>query len=208
MLRWRKSWIDENLEGSIRKDLKPEERSVWSDLLDLCGKSRRWGYVERSEGMPYSVNELADKFVTPIKIIKSSINKCLIEGRLKWEYPTEDPLVGSGALVISHWERYQAQKAKEEPLLKEPIPLLSPEDQLAKDQFLAANYGFKHPEAALRGAEIRLSERNRNGNMKDCICPVCSHEFQLDIEGIPEVSKSDDKGRMLVTCYKCLVNKK
>lgn len=116
MLRWRKSWIDENLDGSIRKDLTPAERSVWSDLCDLCGKSRRWGYVEMSQGIPYAVDDLAHRFHAPIELVQSTIDKCLIEGRLQQD--------GSGALVVANWGRYQAvpegkQKPKEDAREKE-----------------------------------------------------------------------------------------
>lgn len=163
MLNWRKSWIDENLEGSIRKDLKPEERSVWADLLDLCGKSRRWGHIERSTGIPYTSQELAEKFVTPIKVINSTIRKCLKEGRLRWEHATENPLVGSGAFIITNWDRYQKDNKKEPDSKKPP---LSPEEKQAQEQVLAAKLAYRQPDAALRGAALKLEESEVNAVIK------------------------------------------
>ena len=104
MLRWRKSWTWENLQGSIRKDLSPAERSVWADLLDLCGLCRRWGVVERSEGLPYTDEEFAQMFITPVPVIKSAISKCVAEGRLR-----RGP---AGELVVNHWDKYQANESR------------------------------------------------------------------------------------------------
>ena len=152
-MRFRYSWIDENLDGSIRDDLTPAERSVWSDLCDLCGKSRRWGYIERSKGIPYTEEDLASRFKTPLDIVHSCIEKCLKEGRLVQD--------DSGALMVAHWSRYQNKKLRqlaEDGETKKDKPLLSPEDKNASQQAAAAKLAYLQPAAAKRGIGHREVE--------------------------------------------------
>ena len=47
------------LEGSIRKDLDRGGRGDWADILSLASISRRAGYLERSPGIPYTIEEMA-----------------------------------------------------------------------------------------------------------------------------------------------------
>lgn len=147
MLRWRRSWTIENLQGSIRRDLEPSERSVWADLLDLCALSRRWGIIERSQGIPYTYDELAQMFVTPVEVVRAAVSKCLAEGRLQQGE--------TGELIVTNWDKYQPQKDKK--TANNQIPLM-PEDRKAGQQAAAARLGYLHPEAAKRGAETREHE--------------------------------------------------
>ena len=157
---WRKSWIDENLMGSIRIDLLPAERSVWYDLCDLCGKSRRWGVIERSQGIPYTAEDLSYLFKTPVDIVQSTIDKCMVEGRLQRD--------DTGALVITHWDKYQIRpRSKLHKQAIGDIPL-SPEDREAGQQAAAARLGYLQPEAAERGITKRrfekaIKESNKKG---------------------------------------------
>lgn len=160
-MSWRKSWIDENLIGSIRTDLLPEERSVWNDLLDLCGKSRRWGIIERSKGIPFEADEFAYLFKTPVAIVQSAIDKCLVEGRLQRD--------DTGALVVAHWDRYQ-QRPSGNSRHKAEAVTLSAEDQAAKRQAAAARLAYLEPDAARRGLtnrDIDESAKNRKGADND-----------------------------------------
>ena len=91
-LRW--------LDGSIRSDLEPAERGVWADLLALAALTRRRGYIERSEGIPYKRQHLAERFDVPLKLLNSTITKCIKEGRIT--------KAASGVLYITNWEYYQA----------------------------------------------------------------------------------------------------
>lgn len=89
-------WID----GSIRRDLEPAERSVWADLLAMSGLSRREGYIERSPGIPFTYKELCDRLLISQDLLNSTIEKCIKEGRIRIdEYNT---------IVITHYEQYQA----------------------------------------------------------------------------------------------------
>lgn len=99
--RWIKLYCDECLEGSIRVDLDPSERSIWIDLLLLAGKSRREGYIERSKGIPYTLTELVHKLQVSDDQLLSTIRKCIAEGRI---------VDIDGTLYISNWSKYQDSK--------------------------------------------------------------------------------------------------
>lgn len=154
-MAWRRSWVDENLEGSIRKDLTPAERSVWADLLDLCAKSRTWGVIERSAGIPYEFYELTAKFVTPLEIVTSCIEKCLAEGRLQHN--------GTGSLVVTNWDKYQWLSGRSQNHKGHEDVVMSPEDREAAQQAAAARLGYLQPEAAQRGIQHRVTERKAKG---------------------------------------------
>jgi hypothetical protein len=156
-MSWRKSWIDENLTGSIREDLLPAERSVWADLLDLCGKSRRWGVIERSKGIPFTLLDLANMFKTPSDIVDSAIQKSMVEGRL-----TKDEF---GGLVVTNWAKYQVEPRDHTRAKAEDIPL-SPEDRDAAQQAAAARLGYLQPEAARRGIEHKETEKAMKARVK------------------------------------------
>ena len=81
-MHWFKIYSYEWLEGSIRKDLTPAEQSVWVDLMATANMCRRRGHIERTEGIPYSLEELAAKYQKPIELVKAAIDNCLDEGRL------------------------------------------------------------------------------------------------------------------------------
>jgi hypothetical protein len=88
------------LEGSIRIDLDSAGRGVWADILALASISRRVGYVERSQGIPYTDDELADKFQVPLALVRKTITICTREGRL-----TKDD---TGTYFITNWNKYQS----------------------------------------------------------------------------------------------------
>lgn len=99
MKRWVKLYTVEWIDGSIRTDLTPAERSVWSDLLAMAGMSRREGHIERSQGIPFTDEALASRFVVPVDLLQSCIQKSQAEGRLT--------VNGDGTMYITNWLRYQ-----------------------------------------------------------------------------------------------------
>ena len=102
MKRWIKIYTTEWLNGSIRVDLSPAERSVWTDLLALAGLSRREGYLERSQGIPLTIAEIADHIALHDEVlIKRTIEKCSNEGRISQDE--------TGTYYITNWSRYQSQ---------------------------------------------------------------------------------------------------
>lgn len=102
------------LNGSIREDLTPDERSVWADLLALAGISResRRGFIERSEGIPYSRQHILTVLNIGGELYDRAVGKCVEEGRLV--------VYEDGTMQIINWDHYndttnyseEKQKAK------------------------------------------------------------------------------------------------
>lgn len=88
------------LNGSIREDLVPDERSVWADLLALAGLTRdpRRGYIERSEGIPYRKSALLSMLNVTEELFDRAVAKCVTEGRLQ--------VLLDGTMRITNWMRY------------------------------------------------------------------------------------------------------
>lgn len=80
-LDWIPLYIDKHLFGSTRRELKPDERSVWTDLLALSGKDE--GHVRANEGCPFSIRQLSGLFEVPDELLKRTIKKCVKVGKIK-----------------------------------------------------------------------------------------------------------------------------
>ena len=102
---WIKLWTEEWLDGSIREQLTPEERSVWADLLALAGRSRHPGLIQAGNDTPYSCSYLASRFVISEELLERTLGKCEMQGRIKQD--------GKGITIVN-WEKYQAKYAEEE----------------------------------------------------------------------------------------------
>lgn len=89
-------WIN----GSIRQDLVPDERSVWADFMALAGLSRepRRGYIERSEGIPYPKEVLLAMLNVTEELFDRAVDKCVTEGRLQ--------VFPDGTYYLTNWEKY------------------------------------------------------------------------------------------------------
>ena len=98
-MKWLKLYTTEWIEGSIRVDLEPSERSIWADLLVMAALSRNEGHIERSAGIPYTIEQLAARFVAPVELVQSTIDKCVLEGRISRN--------GDDTLHIVNWDKYQ-----------------------------------------------------------------------------------------------------
>ena len=86
------------IHGSIRQDLTPAQRSVWIDLLCMANDGRVRGRIERSEGIPYDRQWIANYLAIDIELLNSTLEACLIEGRIQDD---------NGTIVITNWHKYQ-----------------------------------------------------------------------------------------------------
>ena len=98
-MKYLKLFGQEWLDGSIRVDLDSSGRGVWADLLAMAQISRRVGYIERSEGIPYTNEELAQRFKIPLDLLMAVIAICMNEGRLG--------RLKDGTYYITNWNTYQ-----------------------------------------------------------------------------------------------------
>ena len=97
---WVKMWVIDCLEGSIRWQLNPAERSVWYDLILFSALCRRPGIISDKDGRPYPNEFIANRLNIPITLFKETLKKCQEEGRIH-----ED----SDGVHIVNWDRYQSE---------------------------------------------------------------------------------------------------
>ena len=97
---WVKVYITGWLHGSVRWDLKPEERSVWTDLICLAGECGKGGKICDNDGKPYPLGYIAHVFNVSEKLLLRTIEKCKAQERL-----TDD----DGVLCLTNWKVYQSE---------------------------------------------------------------------------------------------------
>lgn len=132
---WVKLYTNEWLHGSIRVDLTPAERSVWADLLALAGLSRREGYLEYSEGLPYSEDDLVRLLNVSSDLVKSTIEKCTTEGRLSYD--------GDNTLTIVNWTKYQFVPTGKERMVE------TEQERTLREQRELSRLSRKYPDLAV-----------------------------------------------------------
>jgi len=97
---WIKLYVNSFLGGSVRYQLTASERSVWIDLLCLAGISNTPGLISDNDNRAYPHSFLANRFNVPLRLLKSTLSKCIEEGRI-----TED----DQGLHITNWTNYQSE---------------------------------------------------------------------------------------------------
>ena len=150
--KWIKLWVDDWLDGSIRKDLNASETGVWADLLAMAGHSRNPGVIQFSRGMPYDHRDLAGRLRRPLPVLESTLRKCKKEGRL---HEDED------GIHIVNFFRYQphlrAEMKTQLPLEEPPPPEELSSERLAKQ----AELDIKLPKRELRKLSPERQEAAR-----------------------------------------------
>lgn len=94
---WIPLWIDKWLFGSTRIELKPDERSVWVDLMVLSAKDR--GFIRANEGVPYGFQQLAGMLCIDVELLLRTVEKCKDVGKVvEQAYHT---------FYLPSWEEYK-----------------------------------------------------------------------------------------------------
>jgi len=96
-LDWIPLWIDKWLFGSTRIELKPDERSVWVDLMVLSAKDN--GFVRANVGMPYPVEQLSGMLCIDVELLLRAVDKCKTVGKI---IENEDH-----TFYLPSWEEYR-----------------------------------------------------------------------------------------------------
>lgn len=106
----RKTWIKlypiDCLEGSIRYQLKPDERSVWYDLLNFAAVCASPGLIADKDKRPYPHSFIAGRLNISIALLKRTLKKCKEEGRI-----TEN----KQGIHITNWHAYQSEYQRQKP---------------------------------------------------------------------------------------------
>jgi hypothetical protein len=97
---WFPMWIDKWIFGSTRIELKPDERSVYVDLLALASKDH--GFIRANVGIAYPIIQLAGLLCISEELLLRTINKCL---DLKIGKLLECP--NGGGYFMPSWGEYQ-----------------------------------------------------------------------------------------------------
>ena len=97
ILNWFPLYVDKWLWGSTRIELRPDERSVFVDLLALAAKDD--GHIRANNQTPYLHRQLAGMFLIDEELLTRTIIKCIEVDKI-----TEEK---DGIYYITNWSEYQ-----------------------------------------------------------------------------------------------------
>lgn len=121
---WIKMWVMESIEGSIRYQLDPAERSVWYDLVLFSAWSARPGIISDKDSRPYPHKFIANRLNIPVPLLEKTLKKCQDEGRIQ---------ENSDGIHIVNWERYQSEYQRQKPYRQKALTSTSdPEPSLER----------------------------------------------------------------------------
>ena len=105
-MRYVKMFVSECLEGTVRFDLDPAERSVWYDLVILAGRMRIKGLIAARPGTPYPHTWIAGVLNIPLELLDRSL-EILIK--------TERICENDDGIHILNWSKYQSEYDRQKP---------------------------------------------------------------------------------------------
>jgi len=98
--RWIKLWTHESLTGTLRRELEPDERSIWWDFLALAGDSAEPGKICVYPGVPMTKDQLCQVLNVSGELLDRAMQKLIRSGRI---------YVNNGIIHIANWEKYQSE---------------------------------------------------------------------------------------------------
>lgn len=119
-LDWIPLFIDKHLFGSTRLELKPDERSVWMDLLVLSGKDS--GHIRANKEVPYLSSQLAGLLVIPEELLIRTIDKCKTKKINKIE------ILNDGTMYLPSWKEYRLSPRHKRRFMSESADIVSEEE--------------------------------------------------------------------------------
>lgn len=125
--RWIKLWVTECLEGSIRYQLRPDERSVWYDLILFAALGTPPGHICDRDQRPLPHSFVASRLNITEVLLESTLDDCKAEGRI-----SED----EKGIHIVHWDRYQSEYDRQK-----PYRLKSAAQDTDPDKYVKGQYG-------------------------------------------------------------------
>lgn len=101
---WAKLWWESILSGSMIKDLEPDERAVFFELMAVACGSVREGYIEIWKDMGYSNDQLSSILNVSKELLDRAVTKCISQNRLE--------LLSGNVIHFVNWEKYQKKPEK------------------------------------------------------------------------------------------------
>ena len=157
---WIKLYPIDCLDGSIRYQLEPDERSVWYDLLNFSALCANPGTIADKDGRPYPHSFIANRLNIGIDLLERSLDKCREEGRIREE--------DGGIIEITHWNSYQNEYQRQKPYRqkKDMVPLPAWIDKETWDGYLEMRGKIHSPPTAhAQELVIKALERFRAEGM-------------------------------------------
>ena len=109
---WLKLWTRGWLEGSIRFDLAPAQRSVFLDLCALARESRNPPMVQANKTTAYPHSWLANKLNIPLELLEETLQICKKQDRIS------ENSTGIKVLKFDHYQGEQKRKEQGEEVNK------------------------------------------------------------------------------------------
>lgn len=131
-IKWIKLWVNESLDGSIRKELDSAGRGYWYDTLLLAATGKRPGYLERKIGLPLTDEEIISRLNISRELFDKVTPQFLDEGRLARDK--------EGTYIVTNWSNYQSVLDGNKGQEGNPI------EQEKKERRLLYYYGRKYPQ--------------------------------------------------------------
>lgn len=104
--KWIKLWCYDWLEGTLRDELEPDERSVWADLLAMAGDSPYPGTICVCPEIGYTPEQLCKKLKISENLYQKSIQKMSIS------YNGDEPKISvnseTNVITINKFRNYQS----------------------------------------------------------------------------------------------------
>ena len=122
---WIKVYITGWLHGSVRWQLKPEERSVFIDLLLLAGECGREGEIADNDGKAFPLDFIASQLHIDVELLKTTLVKCQQDKRL---------IIKAGVITIVNWKAYQSEYERQKQYRDGKKPDVDPE-KFAKGKY-------------------------------------------------------------------------
>jgi len=106
-MKWFKIYGEKWFIGSTRWELTIEQRAVWVDLLARASINDTPGQIDY-----FSLKQLADQFNVPLKLLKSTIKRCIEEKKINL-------LPKKRIILILSWKKYQSEYQRQVPYRKQ-----------------------------------------------------------------------------------------
>jgi len=162
-------WVNECLQGTIRFDFSPAERSVWYDLVILAGNCRIAGIISANETTPYPHSYIAGLLNIDLGLLETTLEKCKTSSRIK---ETER------GIELVNWEHYQSEYERQKPYRENKKAARAPRDPRAAEKLSLMGIRHKAKRKEL-GRELSTEERFQ---LAECIDRELEKKYGKDAD--------------------------
>jgi len=108
---WIKLFVRGWLDGTVRYQMEPAERALFTDLLVLAANTRLTGVegvvaIGETKGVinPYSAEQLAAKLFYPVEFVRATLKKFVAQDRIT---------VKDDVIYINGWSKFQSDYSRQ-----------------------------------------------------------------------------------------------